>query len=110
VPTGPFGLTGSIQPCRSSTKLRKVGPPPQLWEPGVPSDCQERPPSLVRYMQTATVAQLYAATQPWLRSTNATSSIASILSALNVGGVAFRHRVRFRNSVPVGERRHDVDR
>jgi hypothetical protein len=29
-------------------KLRKVGPPPQLWDAGLPNDCQERPPSLVR--------------------------------------------------------------
>jgi hypothetical protein len=44
-PSGAFGLTGSIQPCRSSTKLRKVGPPPQLCDAGLPSDRQERPPS-----------------------------------------------------------------
>jgi len=48
-PPGAFGLTGSIQPCSSSVKLRKVGPPPQLCVVGLPSDCQERPPSLVRY-------------------------------------------------------------
>src|SRR4029453_569386 len=57
-PTGPFGLTGSIQPCLSSVKLRKVGPPPQLCPVGLPSDRQEWPPSLVRYRETAASAQL----------------------------------------------------